>query len=170
MKSISRFAVDAISDMPSVAPSSSAKNSGPSPSCMVVGGRGEPHQDRRPSTNSSSISFQMTANVVGDEHAAEVLADDVSRPTPTTSCETNASASPTSATIAHGDVRPRVTKNGVSRTATIVTISHRSATNGRSSFQPRDERQADLARRRGSDVSRQRHRRSQPRHRRRRPC
>ena len=56
-----RLAVEAISDMPSVADSSSAKNSGPSPSCIceatVVN-----HMRITPATKKSSISFQRKAN------------------------------------------------------------------------------------------------------------
>src|SRR2546423_15139412 len=60
MKSISRLAVDDMSDMPRVAPMSSVKNSGPSPSCIIEAVVLN-HMRMTPMVKMKSISFHRTA-------------------------------------------------------------------------------------------------------------
>ena len=123
----------AIRDMPSVAPTSKVKNSGPSPSC-IVDAVVLSHMMTMPIANSSSRTFQRT------ESGSATMSPRKCGPTtsplvPTINAEDSATSRPTSVTTAQRKLLFRGVKNGVSSVATIVPMSQSSGAKARSSVQ-----------------------------------
>jgi hypothetical protein len=128
MKSMSRLLAEAISAMPSVAPRSRVKNSGPSPSCIEAAPVLN-HIRTMPITKTRSMAFHSRAKWSAMRMPLSGWTPPAGCGTPTDSSEISAIRRPTRVTRAQRllDLRE---KNGVSRTATMVRISQHSAMKG----------------------------------------